>query len=151
MSQRTVIGVSDDVLVSTESINLTLHTQENPIVLAIPLAVAEGLLLTLRKAADDAHRMRIEDGDALRQAIVSIDRPPLDTVGCMANVAQDGRILLQFRHAAAATTAVFVPRLGAAMLAKALTDLGGQLQQRRGDDAKAEPPAVKGTKATREA
>jgi hypothetical protein len=49
----------------------------------------------------------------------------------MASLAADGRILLQFRHAAAAMTQIFVPPMGAAMLARALGELGGKLQPPR--------------------
>ncbi len=131
MSDHPVIGVSDEVVADADGVRITLETSEGPLALTIPLLVAERLLLTLRSSADDAHRQRIERGDALRTAIVPTDRPPLDTTGCMASLAADGRILLQFRHAAAAMTQIFVPPMGAAMLARALGELGGKLQPPR--------------------
>lgn len=131
MSDHPVIGVSDEVVADADGVRITLETSEGPLALTIPLLVAERLLLTLRSGADDAHRQRIERGDALRTAIVPTDRPPLDTTGCMASLAVDGRILLQFRHAAAAMTQIFVPPMGAAMLARALGELGGKLQPPR--------------------
>lgn len=131
MSDHPVIGVSDDVAADAEGVRLTLETADGPLTLAIPLLVAERLLVILRATADDAQRQRLERGDALRTAIVPTDRPPLDTTGCMASQAADGRILLQFRHAAAATTQIFVPPMGAAMLSRALGELSGQAQPPR--------------------
>jgi hypothetical protein len=96
--------------------------------LFIPLATAETLLVRLRAAADDVHRLRQERGDPLGKAVVSADQAPRDTVGCMATVIKDGRILLQFRHPSATTTALFVSRQGAAILAKALSDMAGVMQ-----------------------
>ncbi|SDB70708.1 hypothetical protein [Belnapia rosea] len=123
MNHHQVINVSDEVGVDPNGVRIILDTAEGPLSLSIPLETAEALLLNLRSAADDAHRQRIVQGNALRKAIISTDRPPLDTTGCMASATEDGRILLQFRHAAAATTSIFVPPVGAAMLAKALGDL----------------------------
>jgi hypothetical protein len=126
MHDHQVIGVSDEVVATQDDVRIILDTAEGPIALTLPLLLAERVLVNLRAGADDAHRQRIEQDDALRTAIVPTDRPPLDTTGCMASVATDGRILLQFRHAAAATTQIFVPPMGAAMLARALGELGGQ-------------------------
>jgi hypothetical protein len=96
--------------------------------LFLPLATAETLLVRLRAAANDVHRLRQERGDPLGKAVVSADQPPRDTVGCMATVIEDGRILLQFRHPSATTTALFVSRQGAAILAKALSEMAGAMQ-----------------------
>ncbi len=137
MHDHQVIGVSDEVVADQDGVRIALQTAGGPLALTIPLAVAEALLLTLRSGADDAHRQRLERGDPLRTAIISTDRPPLDTTGCMASVAADGRILLQFRHAAAATTQIFVPPMGAAMLARALGELGGHAPRAvAGEEAK---------------
>ncbi len=141
MSDHPVIGVSDEVVADPDGVRITLETPAGPLALAIPLLVAERLLLTLRSGADDAHRQRIERGDALRTAIVPTDRPPLDTTGCMASTAADGRILLQFRHAAAAMTQIFVPPMGAAMLARALGELSGQAQPPQPPQAVSAEPA----------
>jgi hypothetical protein len=148
MTQRNVIGLSDDIVVSPEGLRITLVTEEGPLSVELPLLLAEKLLLNLRAAADDAHRIRIEQGNPLGRAVTSADKPPLDTAGCMATMARDGRILLQFRHAAAKTTSLFVPRVGAAMLARALTDLSGPGQDRR---AEGKPGTGEGRKATRDA
>ena len=146
MKNRSVIGLSDDITISPDSLRISLTTEEGPLALELPLLLVEKLLLNLRGAADDAHRLRIAQGDPLGVAVTSADKPPLDTAGCMATVAKDGRILLQFRHARAAATSLFIPRVGAAMLARALGDLGGTPQERR-----AEGPGPQGLKATRDA
>jgi hypothetical protein len=59
---------------------------------------------------------------------VSADQPPLDTVGCMATVLKEGRILLQFRHASVATTTLLVSQQGASTPATALSDMAGAMQ-----------------------
>jgi hypothetical protein len=136
MHDHQVIAVSDEIEAKPDAVRVILETTEGPIALTLPLIVAERVLLTLRAGADDAHRQRIEQGDPLRAAIIPTDRPPLDTTGCMASVAADGRILLQFRHAAAATTQIFVPPMGAAMLARALGELGGHAPRAVAEEAK---------------
>ena len=150
MKYRSVIGLSDDIIISPDGLRATLVTEDGPLALDLPLRLVEALLLNLRAAADDAHRLRIERNDPLGVAVTSADKPPLDTAGCMATVAKDGRILLQFRHARAATTSLFIPRVGAAMLARALSDLGGTAQERRveGPGPQGRP---EGRKATRDA
>jgi hypothetical protein len=127
MMEYHVTGVSDDVILSPDGVQLTVHTEDGPMGWFIPLATAEALLVRLRAAADDVHRLRQDRGDPLGKAVVSADQPPLDTVGCMATVIKDGRILLQFRHASAATTALLVSRQGASILAKALADMAGAM------------------------
>ena len=128
MAERNATGISDDIILSPDGVRLTVHTGDGPMSLFLPLATAEALLVRLRAAADDVHRLRQEHGAPLGKAVVSADQPPLDTVGCMATVIKDGRILLQFRHASAATTALLVSRQGASILATALADMAGAMQ-----------------------
>jgi hypothetical protein len=128
MRGHAVTGISDDVVLSPEGVRVTVHTADGPMALFLPLAAAETLLVRLRAAADDVHRLRQERGDPVGKAVVSADQPPRDTVGCIATVIKDGRILLQFRHPSATTTALFVSRQGAAILAKALSDMAGAMQ-----------------------
>jgi hypothetical protein len=123
MTGQTVIGVSDDMILSPDEVTMTLQTADGPMPLSISLAAAEALLVRLRAAADDVHRLRQECGDPHGKAVVLADKPPLDTVGCMATVLNDGRILLQFRHSSAATTALLVSRPGVAILAKTLAQM----------------------------
>jgi len=118
-----IIGVSDDVILTPDEITMTLQTAGGPMPLSISLATAEALLVRLRAAADDLHRLQQDRGDPLGKAVVLADKPPLDTVGCMASVLKNGRILLQFRHPSAATTALLVPRPGASILAKTLLQM----------------------------
>lgn len=148
MKNHSVIGVSDDITIDPEGLRITLVTEEGPLSLDLPLQLVEKLLLNLRAAADDSHRFRIEQGRPLGVAVTNADKPPLDTAGCMATVAKDGRILLQFRHARAAMTSLFIPRVGAAMLARALGDLGGASQDRR---AEGQTPSARAKTATRDA
>jgi hypothetical protein len=129
MTGQTIIGVSDDMILSPDEVTMTLQTTGGPVPLSISLDAAEALLVRLRAAADDVHRLRQERGDPHGKAVVLADKPPLDTVGCMATVLKDGRILLQFRHPSAATTALLVSRHGVAILAKTLTEMAGSTER----------------------
>lgn len=148
MQNHQVIGLSDDITINPDGVRLVLETGDGPIGLDLPLLLVEKLLLNARAAADDAHRLRIQQGTPLGVAVTCADKPPLDTAGCMATVAKDGRILLQFRHARAAMTSLFIPRIGAAMLARALSELGGPSQDRR---AEGPSSASHDNRATRDA
>jgi len=123
MTGQTVIGIAEDMILSPDEVTMTLQTLGGPVPMSISLAAAEVLLVRLRAAADDVHRLRQERGDPEGKAVVLADKPPLDTVGCMATVLKDGRILLQFRHPSAATTALLVSRPGVAILAKTLAQM----------------------------
>lgn len=125
MKNDHAVSVSDEFIICPDGVTVTVQTTDGPLTLSLPIVAAERFLVGLRAAADDVHRLRQEQGDPLGKAIASADRPPIDTVGCMATVVRDGRILLQFRHAVAATTAVFVSRQGAFILAKTLLNLAG--------------------------
>jgi hypothetical protein len=120
-----IISVSDQYVIDPEGVTVTSLTAEGPLTLTLPVAAAKTLLVGLRAATDDVHHLRQERGDPSGKAVVSADRLPLDTMGCMATVVRDGRILLQFRHAVAATTALFLSRQGAFMVAKTLLNLAG--------------------------
>ena len=123
MRSNHIVGVSDQYVIDPEGVTVTVLAAEGPLTLALPIAVAETLLVGLRAAATDVQHLRQERDDPLGKPVVSADKLPLDTVGCMATVVQDGRILLQFRHAIAATTALFLSRSGALILAKTLVNL----------------------------
>ncbi|RYI34468.1 MAG: hypothetical protein EON48_01900 [Acetobacteraceae bacterium] len=125
MGRTDVIGLSDQYVIDHDGVTVTVLAAEGPVTLALPIALAETLLVGLRAAANDVQQLRQERGDPVGKAVVSADRPPLDTMGCMATVVRDGRILLQFRHAMAATTALFLSRQGASILAKTLLNLAG--------------------------
>ncbi len=123
MRHESIVSVSDEFIIRPDGVTVTAQTTDGPLTLSLPIVAAERFLIDLRAAADDVHRLRQEQGDPLGKVIVPADRAPLDTVGCMAIVVRDGRILLQFRHAVAATTALFLSRQGAALLAKTLLNL----------------------------
>lgn len=123
MKHENIVGVSDEFMIRPDGVTVTAQTPDGPLMLSLPIIAAERFLVGLRAAADDVHRLREERGDPIGKIIAPADRAPLDTVGCMAIVVRDGRILLQFRHAVAATTALFLSRQGAAILAKTLLDL----------------------------
>ena len=118
-----IIGVSDQYVIDPEGVTVTALAADGPLTLSLPIAVAETLLVGLRAAATDVQHLRQERGDPLGTAVVSADKLPLDTMGCMATVVRDGRILLQFRHASADTTALFLSRYGALILAETLLNL----------------------------
>lgn len=123
MRNENILSVSDEFIISPDGVAVTAQTPDGPLALSLPIIAAERLLVGLRAAADDVHRLRQEQGDPIGKVIAPADRAPLDTVGCMAIVVRDGRILLQFRHAVAATTALFLSRQGAAILAETLLNL----------------------------
>lgn len=123
MRSENILGISDEFIICPEGVTVTAQTADGPLTLSLPIVEAERFLVGLRGAADDVHRLRQERGDPVGKVIVPADRVPLDTVGCTAIVVRDGRILLQFRHAVAATTALFLSRQGAAILAKTLLNL----------------------------
>lgn len=123
MRHEIIVGVSDEFIIGPDGVTVTAQTPDGPLTLSLPIMAAERFLVGLRAAADDVQRLRQDQGDPIGKVVAPADRAPLDTVGCTALVVRDGRILLQFRHAAAATTALFLSRQGAAILAKTLLNM----------------------------